>query len=59
MVGQEVKIMDIRAKHGDTAVPAGTGNGGMAFPGQEIDGIINRYEEAAKRVGDALCRLLM
>ena len=56
---QEVKMMDIRAKYGDTAVPAGTENRGMAFPGQEIDGIISRYEEAAKQAGDALCRLLM
>ena len=57
--GQEVKMMQIREKYGDTAVPAGAGNGGMAFPRQEIDEIIGRYEEAAKQAGDALCRLLM
>ena len=57
--GQEVKMMQIREKYGDTGVPADTGNGGTAFPGQEIDEIIGRYEEAAKQAGDALCRLLV
>lgn len=56
---QEVKMMHIREKYGDTSIPAATESGGMAFPRQEIDGIIGRYEEAAKQAGDALCRLLM
>ena len=57
--GQEVKMMQIREKYGDTGIPADTGNGGTAFPGQEIDEIIGRYEAATKQAGDALCRLLM
>ena len=57
--GQEVKMMQIREKYGDTAVPVGAGNGDMAFPKREIDEIIGRYEDAMKQAGDALCRLLM
>ena len=57
--GQEVKMMQIREKYGDTGVPADTGNSGMVLPLETIDEIIGRYEEAAKQAGDALCRLLV
>ena len=56
---QEIKMIQIREKYGDAAVPFGTENGNMALPLRAINEVIDRYENATKQAGDTLCRLLM
>lgn len=51
---QEVRAINAEAKRGN-----GTGRDGMAYPKSEVDDVIERYERAARKAGEALCRILM